>query len=107
VPKKLGSVSSFDIDRAVREEVTEWFTSNRKGLETVFRRVADQVREELDVKWGEKLEEQRDKAQVELRTYAEENAGLRERVRNMEEEVKRMRGVLGMVRNQVAEESFD
>lgn len=105
--KTLVSVSSLDVDRVIREEVTEWFTSNRKGLETVFRRVADQVREGLEGLWADRLEEIKEKHQVELRQYAEENAGLRERARNLEEEVKRMRGILGMVRNQVAEEAMD
>jgi hypothetical protein len=97
VQKKTASVTaSLDIDRLVREEVTEWFTSNRKGLETTFRRVADQVREEIDAIWQE-----------ELRKYIEENAGLRERVRAMEEEVKRMRQVLSVVRSQVTDESVE
>ena len=46
--KKTPSISNLDIDRVVREEVTEWFTSNRKGLETVFRGVAETVREDLE-----------------------------------------------------------
>ncbi|MHC5044900.1 MAG: hypothetical protein ACYTGI_21285 [Planctomycetota bacterium] len=108
VPKKKSpSISSLDIDRVVREEVTEWFTSNRKGLETVFRGVAEQVREELDELWKEQLDEEREKFQLEIRKYAEENAQLRERLRNTEEEIKRLRSIVGMVRNQVAEESMD
>ncbi|MEM7246264.1 MAG: hypothetical protein AAF533_13025 [Acidobacteriota bacterium] len=107
--KKLSTmtVTALDIDRAVREEVTEWFTSNRKGLETVFRRVADQVREELELAWQDRLEEEREKAQLEIRRYAEETAALRERARNQEEEIKRMKSVLGMVRNQVSEETYE
>ena len=105
--KKLSVASSMDVDRVVREEVTEWFTSNRKGLETVFRRVADQVREDFDEIWAERLEEAREKQQTELRSYAEQNAELRERNRNLEEEMKRLRSVLGMVRSQVAEEALD
>ena len=105
--KKFSTVSSLDVDRVVREEVTEWFTSNRKGLETVFRRVADQVREDLDETWAERLEELKEKQQLELRSYAEQNAELRERNRNLEEEMKRLRSVLGMVRSQVAEEGIE
>lgn len=104
VARKLSNVSSIDIDRVVREEVTEWFTSNRKGLEQVFRRVADQVREDMETIFQERLDEERERAQAEIRRLAEENAGLRERVRGMEEEQKRMRSILSMVRNQVAEE---
>ena len=107
VAKKFAAASSVDVDRVVREEVTEWFTSNRKGLETVFRRVADQVREDLEESWGERLEEEREKHQTELRSYAEDNAGLRERARNLEEEMKRLRSVMSMVRSQVAEEAID
>jgi hypothetical protein len=88
--KKSASVSSsLDIDRLIREEVTEWFTSNRKGLETTFRRVAEKVREDLEAYW------------------TEENAALRERVRSAEEEVKRMRQLLAVVRSQVTGESAD
>ena len=105
--KKSPSISSLDIDRVVREEVTEWFTSNRKGLETVFRGVAETVREDLEELWKEQLEEEREKFQLELRKYAEENAQLRERLRNTEEEIKRLRSIVGMVRNQVAEEGMD
>jgi len=104
VARKLSNVSSIDIDRVVREEVTEWFTSNRKGLEQVFRRVADQVREDMETIFHERLEEERERSQAEIRRLAEENAGFRERVRAQEEETKRMRGILGMVRSQVAEE---
>ena len=104
--RKLSNVSSIDIDRVVREEVTEWFTSNRKGLEQVFRRVADQVRDDMDAIFQERLEEEREKSQMEIRKLAEENAGLRERVRAQDEEAKRMRGVLSMVRSQVAEEGM-
>lgn len=107
MPKKLTSVSSIDIDRVVREEVTEWFTSHRKGLETVFRRVADQVREDMDAIFQERFEEERERTQAEIRSLAEENAGLRERVRGQEEEQKRMRSILTMVRSQVAEEGMD
>ena len=102
--RKISNVSSIDIDRVVREEVTEWFTSNRKGLEQVFRRVADQVREDMETIFQERLEEERERSQAEIRRLAEENAGLRERVRGMEEEQKRMRSILSMVRNQVSEE---
>lgn len=94
--KNVTVTSSLDIDRLIREEVTEWFTSNRKGLEITFRRVADQVREELDAAWGEKYER-----------LIEEAAALRERVRQAEEEVKRMRQVLTVVRSQVTEEAAD
>ena len=101
------SLSSLDVDRVVREEVTEWFTSNRKGLETVFRRVAEQVREEVDTLWSERNEEMKEKHQEQLREYTAQVAALEERVRNADNEVKRMRNILGMVRNQVAEESMD
>jgi hypothetical protein len=97
-------VSSIDIDRVVREEVTEWFTSNRKGLEQVFRRVADQVREDMETIFQERLEEERERSQAEIRRLAEENAAFRERVRAQEEETKRMRSILGMVRSQVSDE---
>lgn len=103
--KHSPSISSLDIDRVVREEVTEWFTSNRKGLETVFRGVAETVRQDLEELWKEQLDEEREKHQLELRKYAEDNAQLRERLRNTEEEIKRLRSIVGMVRNQVADES--
>lgn len=77
---------SLDVDRLIREETTEWFTSNRKDLETVFRRVADRVREDIESHWRE------------------ENLRLREQVRSLEEETKRYRQILGVVRNQVIEE---
>lgn len=105
--KKTPSISNLDIDRVVREEVTEWFTSNRKGLETVFRGVAETVREDLESLWKETLDEEREKHQLELRGYAEKNAQLQERLRNTEEEIKRLRSIVGMVRNQVAEDTMD
>lgn len=105
--KKTPSITNLDIDRVVREEVTEWFTSNRKGLETVFRGVAETVREDLENLWKDTLDEEREKHQLELRGYAEKNAQLQERLRNTEEEIKRLRSIVGMVRNQVAEESMD
>jgi hypothetical protein len=77
---------SLDVDRLIREETTEWFTSNRKDLETVFRRVADRVREDVEAVWKE------------------ENLRLREQNRSLEEEIKRYRQILGVVRNQVVEE---
>ena len=74
--KKTSSVQlSIDLDKLIRDEATEWFTSNRKDLEVVIQRVADRVREELEG-----------------------------RIRELEEEVKRMRSVLVMVRSQVVEE---
>ena len=77
---------ALDIDRLIREEATEWFTSNRKDLETVFRRVADRVREDVEAIWRE------------------ENTRLRERLAAQEEELKRMRQILSVVKNQVTDE---
>lgn len=83
--KKATSVQlSIDLDKLIREEATEWFTANRSGLEVVFHRVADRVREELEI---------------------EINA-LRDRVRELEEESKRLRSVLTMVRSQVVEDAM-
>lgn len=92
--------SSLDIDRLVREEVTEWFTSNRKGLEITFRRVADKVREDIDALWQARLEEERERLQAEI-------TSLRERLVVAEEEIKRMRQVLAVVRGQVESEHLD
>ena len=77
---------SLDVDRLIREEATEWFTSNRKDLEVVMRRVADRVREEVEAIWRE------------------ENLKLRERVNQLEEEAKRLKSVLSVVRTQVVDE---
>ena len=77
---------SIDIDRLVREEANEWFTANRKDLELVMRRVADRVREEVEAVWRE------------------ENTRLRERVTQLEEEAKRLKSVLSVVRTQVVDE---
>ena len=83
----LNSVNvSIDIDRLVREEANEWFTANRKDLELVMRRVADRVREEVESVWRE------------------ENTRLRERVTQLEEEAKRLKSVLSVVRTQVVDE---
>ena len=70
---------SLDVDRLIREEATEWFTSNRKDLEVVMRRVADRVREEVEAIWRE------------------ENTRLRERVNQLE-------SVVNVVRGQVVDE---
>ena len=77
---------SLDVDRLIREEANEWFTANRKDLEVVFRRVADRVREEVEAIWRE------------------ENLKLRERVNQLEEEAKRLKSVLSVVRPQVVDE---
>ena len=70
---------SLDLDRLVREEATEWFTSNRKDLEIVMRRVADRVREEVEA------------------IYRDENIRLRERVNSLEQ-------IVNVVRTQVVDE---
>ena len=77
---------SLDVDRLIREEATEWFTSNRKDLETTFRRVADRVREDVEAVWRE------------------ENLRLRERCNSLEEEIKRMKQIINVVRGQVEDE---
>ena len=77
---------SLDVDRLIREEANEWFTANRKDLEAVMRRVADRVREEVEAVWRE------------------ENTRLRERVNQLEEEAKRLKSVLSVVRTQVVDE---
>ena len=78
---------SIDLDKLIRDEATDWLTSNRTGLETVVHRVADRVREEIEAYW------------------IAENSALRDRVRELEEDVKRLRSVLTMVRSQVVEEA--
>lgn len=84
--KKTQVMLSLDVDKLVRDESQEWFTSNRKELENTIQRVTERVREELNAIWSE------------------ENTALRERVRSLEEETKRLRSVLSMVRSQVVEE---
>lgn len=83
---KSAPINSLDIDRLIREEVTDWFTSNRKGFENSMRKVADQVKEEVERYW------------------MEENQKLRERVNELEQEIKRMRQIINVVRTQVDEE---
>lgn len=85
---KTAPINSLDIDRLIREEVTDWFTSNRKGFENSMRKVADQVKEEVERYW------------------MEENQKLRERVNQLEEEIKRMRQIISVVRTQVDEEEI-
>ena len=85
---KSAPINSLDIDRLIREEVTDWFTSNRKGFENSMRKVADQVKEEVERYW------------------MEENQKLRERVNQLEEEMKRMRQIISVVRTQVDEEEI-
>jgi hypothetical protein len=79
VAAKSSVAVSLDLDRLVREEATEWFTSNRKDLESVMRRVADRVREEVEAIWRE------------------ENTRLRERVSSLEQ-------IVNVVRTQVVDE---
>ncbi len=85
---KSAPINSLDIDRLIREEVTDWFTSNRKGFENSMRKVADQVKEEVERYW------------------MDENQKLRSRVNQLEEEIKRMRQVISVVRTQVDEEQI-
>jgi len=86
VATKTAPINSLDIDRLIREEVTDWFTSNRKGFENSMRKVADQVKDEVERYW------------------MEENQKLRERVNSLEEEIKRMKQIISVVRTQVDEE---
>ena len=72
---KTSVAVSLDVDRLVREEATEWFTSNRKDLEIVMRRVADKVEA----------------------VWREENQQLRERVKSLEQ-------IVMVVRTQVVDE---
>ena len=85
---KTAPINSLDIDRLIREEVTDWFTSNRKGFENSMRKVADQVKDEVERYW------------------MEENQKLRERVNSLEEEIKRMKQIISVVRTQVDEEEI-
>lgn len=85
---KTAPLNSIDVDRLIREEVTDWFTSNRKGFETSMRKVADQVKEEVERYW------------------MEENQKLRDKVHSLEEEMKRMRQVIAVVRTQMDEEEI-
>ena len=85
---KTAPINSLDIDRLIREEVTDWFTSNRKGFENSMRKVADQVKDEVERYW------------------VEENQKLRERVNSLEEEIKRMKQIISVVRTQVDEEEI-
>lgn len=85
---KTAPINSLDIDRLIREEVTDWFTSHRKGFETSMRKVSDQVKDEVERYW------------------MEENQKLRERVNQLEEEMKRMRQIISVVRTQVDEEEI-
>jgi gas vesicle protein len=88
VASKTAPINSLDIDRLIREEVTDWFTSNRKGFENSMRKVADQVKDEVERYW------------------MEENQKLRERVNSLEEEIKRMKQIISVVRTQVDEEEI-
>ena len=85
---KTAPINSLDIDRLIREEVTDWFTSHRKGFETSMRKVSDQVKDEVERYW------------------MEENQKLRERVNALEEEMEGMRQIISVVPTQVAEEEI-